>query len=66
MILILLLVLEYGKVVDVRINRKNGRGEVPNFGFVVFDSADAVTKALAARVSVALMRFFRKYTAKCD
>jgi len=52
---------KYGKVLDVRINQKAGRenqagrggrdggkaaGFVPNFGFIVFDQAESVEKAL--------------------
>lgn len=50
---------KYGKVVDVRINQKAGRAEaarggrdgkapgfVPNFGFIVFEQAEAVDRAL--------------------
>jgi len=51
---------KYGKVLDVRINQKAGRadgagrggrdgknaGFVPNFGFIVFELADSVDKAL--------------------
>jgi len=51
---------KYGKVVDVRINQKAGRadaagrggrdagkaGFVPNFGFIVFDQAESVDRAL--------------------
>jgi len=55
---------KYGKVVDVRINQKAGRADqggrggrdggkgpsfVPNFGFIVFDQADSVERALAAK-----------------
>jgi Ras GTPase-activating protein-binding protein 1 len=40
----------YGKVVDVRINRKSAQNrEVPNFGFVVFADAATVTKVLEMR-----------------
>lgn len=49
---------KYGKVIDVRINQKAGRadaagrgggktqGFVPNFGFIVFESTEAVVRAL--------------------
>merc|ERR1719470_240119 len=51
---------KYGKVTDVRINQKQGReGQVtrggkapafvPNFGFIVFESTEAVERALAAK-----------------
>merc|ERR1719394_1673947 len=51
---------KFGKVVDVRINQKSGRENavarggkapqfVPNFGFIVFEQADAVERALTAR-----------------
>jgi len=51
---------KFGKVVDVRINQKSGRENaqarggkapafVPNFGFIVFEHADAVERALGAR-----------------
>ena len=36
---------------EVRINRKSGRIDVPNFGFVVFQEPGSVGKALASRVS---------------
>lgn len=39
---------EYGPVVEVRIKGKGTR-DVPNFSFVVFDSADSVQKVLSAR-----------------
>merc|ERR1719186_1912811 len=49
----------FGKVTDLRINQKTGREnqskpgregvKVPNFGFIVFDSGEAVEKALKAK-----------------
>ena len=44
---------EYGRVVEVRINRKSGRIDVPNFGFVVFAEPSSVGKALDRRVRAA-------------
>ena len=40
----------YGKVVDVRINRKSNNRDVPNFGFVVFDDPQTVTTVLDSKV----------------
>lgn len=38
----------YGKVVEVRINRKSTR-DVPNFGFVVFEEPETVQRVLEAK-----------------
>ena len=40
-------------MVEVRINRKSGRIDVPNFGFVVFAEPSSVGKALDRRVRAA-------------
>merc|ERR1719347_1227236 len=52
---------KFGRVIDVRINQKQGRNSeqgarggktqpfVPNFGFVVFETSDAVLRTLAAK-----------------
>jgi len=39
----------YGKVVDMRINKKNGNVQVPNYGFVVFEDANSVQDVLKNR-----------------
>lgn len=39
----------YGKVVDMRINKKNGSLQVPNYGFVVFDDEKSVQEVLKNR-----------------
>jgi len=40
---------QFGQVIDVRINRKGPTRDVPNFGFITFDSPDVVQKVLAAK-----------------
>lgn len=40
---------EFGTVVELRINTKNGREKTPNFGFVMFDSLDPVQTILNSR-----------------
>lgn len=41
---------QYGEVVEMKINRKNGNvNNLPYFGFVVFDSAETVQKVLTNR-----------------
>ncbi|GFR65883.1 Ras GTPase-activating protein nGAP [Elysia marginata] len=42
---------QYGKVEELRINTKSA-GKVPNFGFVVFESAETVTEILKIEVSM--------------
>ncbi|GAB1606603.1 ras GTPase-activating protein-binding protein 2-like [Argonauta hians] len=39
----------YGRVVELRINTKCGGGKLPNFGFVVFDTAEPVQHILSCK-----------------
>ena len=50
---IITIVTEYGKVIDIRINRGGGMSKVP-FGFVVFDSDEPVKHLLRLQVSPAI------------
>jgi RNA recognition motif-containing protein len=40
---------KFGKVIDVKINRKGMQRDLPNFGFVSFENAESVSKALASK-----------------
>ncbi|XP_070544772.1 ras GTPase-activating protein-binding protein 2-like [Ptychodera flava] len=41
--------MEYGNVVEMRINTKSGGGKVPNFGFIVFDDPSSVQRILSEK-----------------
>uniref|UniRef100_A0A3B3SXL6 G3BP stress granule assembly factor 2a n=1 Tax=Paramormyrops kingsleyae TaxID=1676925 RepID=A0A3B3SXL6_9TELE len=41
--------MNYGNVVELRINTKGVGGKLPNFGFVVFDDSDPVQRILGAK-----------------
>ncbi|XP_023655151.1 ras GTPase-activating protein-binding protein 2 isoform X1 [Paramormyrops kingsleyae] len=47
--------MNYGNVVELRINTKGVGGKLPNFGFVVFDDSDPVQRILGAKVGGPIM-----------